>query len=123
VNAASSATWNSILDMLDERVAPRHLFHLGLDRERYPQIVRRIVAEGHELASHGYGHERASDLSRNQPSSRHHAGQAVLEDLSGVPSRATARRAFPSARATCGPLTAWSAPATATVQQHLPDQA
>ena len=30
-----------------------------------PQLVRQLVAQGHELASHGYGHQRASDLSES----------------------------------------------------------
>ena len=54
---------NRILDMLAPRDTKATFFTLGWLADRYPQIVRRIVAEGHELASHGYGHERASDLS------------------------------------------------------------
>jgi polysaccharide deacetylase family protein (PEP-CTERM system associated) len=34
-------------------------FTLGWIGERYPQLIKRIVANGHELASHGYDHTRA----------------------------------------------------------------
>jgi peptidoglycan/xylan/chitin deacetylase (PgdA/CDA1 family) len=48
-------------------------FTLGWIAERYPQLVRTIVAEGHELASHGHGHQRASELSRSRVLRRHRA--------------------------------------------------
>src|SRR4051812_37264177 len=40
-----------ILEMLDERAAHATFFTLGWIAERYPQLVRRIVDGGHELAS------------------------------------------------------------------------
>jgi polysaccharide deacetylase family protein (PEP-CTERM system associated) len=51
--------------------------------QRYPAVVRRIVDEGHELASHGYGHERASDLSRAAFTADITRAKGLLEDLSG----------------------------------------
>ena len=51
-----------ILELLAERDVKATFFTLGWVAERYPQLVKRIVQGGHELASHGYGHERASDL-------------------------------------------------------------
>ena len=50
-----------ILAMLDEHGTKATFFTLGWIAERYPELIRRIVAEGHEMASHGYGHERASE--------------------------------------------------------------
>ncbi|MFT3717881.1 MAG: DUF3473 domain-containing protein [Pseudorhodoferax sp.] len=73
-----------ILDMLSERGAKATFFTLGWIAERYPQIVRRIVAEGHELASHGYGHERASDLSEPAFLDDVQRAKAILEDIGGV---------------------------------------
>ena len=58
-------------------------FTLGWIAERYPEMVRRIVAEGHELASHGYGHQRASDQSRAQFDQDIRSSKALLEDLGG----------------------------------------
>lgn len=51
-----------ILALLDEAGAKATFFTLGWIAERYPGLVRDIVAGGHELASHGYGHQRVSDL-------------------------------------------------------------
>ncbi len=72
-----------ILAMLGERQTKATFFTLGWVAERYPQLVRRIVGEGHELASHGYGHERASDLSEAEFSADVTSAKRLLEDISG----------------------------------------
>jgi polysaccharide deacetylase family protein (PEP-CTERM system associated) len=72
-----------ILDMLQQRQAKATFFTLGWIAERYPALVRRIVADGHELASHGYGHERASDLTEQAFFADIHHAKALLEDLGG----------------------------------------
>lgn len=76
-----------ILGMLDEAGARATFFTLGWIAERYPQVVRNIVAGGHELASHGYGHERASDLTPAQFRADIRRAKALLEDLAGLPVR------------------------------------
>jgi len=73
-----------ILAMLDEAGVKATFFTLGWIAERYPQLVRDIVAGGHELASHGYGHERASDLDREAFTQDVRRAKALLEDLGGV---------------------------------------
>ena len=72
-----------ILALLDEHETEATFFTLGWIAERYPQLVRRIAEQGHEIASHGYGHERASDLSRQAFRADIERAKAVLEDLSG----------------------------------------
>jgi len=72
-----------ILDMLAERGARATFFTLGWIAERYPALVRRIVAGGHELASHGHGHARASDQSRDVFAEDVGRAKAILEDISG----------------------------------------
>jgi hypothetical protein len=80
-----------------------------------PALVRRIVAAGHELASHGYGHERASDLTAGRfPATTSAAPRPPGGHRRRARSRATGRPASRSAPATCGPSTACCAPATAT---------
>ncbi|RSZ59593.1 DUF3473 domain-containing protein [Massilia atriviolacea] len=58
-------------------------FTLGWIAERYPDMVRRIVAGGHELASHGYGHLRASDQTRAEFADDVGRSKALLEDIGG----------------------------------------
>ena len=74
---------NSILDMLAQRDTKATFFTLGWVADRYPQLVRQIVQQGHELASHGYGHERASDQSEEAFFTDIHLAKIVLEDLTG----------------------------------------
>jgi polysaccharide deacetylase family protein (PEP-CTERM system associated) len=73
-----------ILGLLDEADAKATFFTLGWIAERYPQVVRRIVDNGHELASHGYGHQRASDLTPVQFRDDITRSKRILEDLGGV---------------------------------------
>lgn len=72
-----------ILQMLDERQVKATFFTLGWIAERYPAMVRRIVEQGHELASHGYAHERASDLDARAFAQDIGSAKKILEDLSG----------------------------------------
>ncbi|OOG54278.1 XrtA system polysaccharide deacetylase [Polaromonas sp. C04] len=72
---------NAILEMLSSRDIKATFFTLGWIAERYPQLVRQIVKEGHELASHGYGHERATDQTEAAFFADIHLAKIVLEDL------------------------------------------
>jgi polysaccharide deacetylase family protein (PEP-CTERM system associated) len=73
-----------ILGLLDEAGAKATFFTLGWIAERYPQVVRRLVENGHELASHGYGHQRASELTPAQFRDDIVRAKRVLEDIGGV---------------------------------------
>ena len=73
-----------ILGLLDQGGIKATFFTLGWIAERYPAMVQRIVAQGHELASHGYGHQRASDLSEEAYFADIRSAKLMLEDLSGV---------------------------------------
>lgn len=72
-----------ILEMLAQSGARGTFFTLGWIAERYPELVRRIAAEGHELASHGYAHERASDQSPEAFLADIKLAKVVLEDIAG----------------------------------------
>ena len=72
-----------ILAMLAVRETKATFFTLGWIAERYPQLVRRIAEQGHEVASHGYGHERASDLDRTAFRADIERAKGVLENLIG----------------------------------------
>src|SRR3954469_23309006 len=55
------ANIDRILGLLSDADVKATFFTLGWIAERCPAMVKGIVAGGHELASHGYGHLRASD--------------------------------------------------------------
>ncbi len=73
-----------MLAMLSEANAHATFFTLGWLAERYPHMVRSIVAQGHELASHGYGHERVTNLDPEQFRADVDRAKKILEDVGGV---------------------------------------
>lgn len=73
-----------ILAILAEHKARATCFTLGWIAERYPELVRRIVAQGHELASHGYDHQRVTSQNRMQFSQDVTRAKHLLEDIGGV---------------------------------------
>jgi polysaccharide deacetylase family protein (PEP-CTERM system associated) len=74
-----------ILELFGERGIQATFFTLGWIAERYPKIVSRIVAAGHELASHGWSHVRATEQDREAFRADVTRTKGVLEDISGVP--------------------------------------
>jgi polysaccharide deacetylase family protein (PEP-CTERM system associated) len=75
---------DQLLQLLDERRARATFFTLGWVAQRHPSLIRRIVTQGHELASHGYGHRRASDLDHVAFSEDIQRAKGLLEDLGGA---------------------------------------
>ena len=57
-----------ILRILEETRVKASFMTCGGIAERYPDAVRAIVQAGHEIAGHGYHHEVARDLSREEES-------------------------------------------------------
>ena len=78
------ATTQRILDLFDETNAKATFFALGWVAERAPELIREIVARGHELGSHGYDHVKVFDQTRE--AFREDAGRTkrILEDCGGV---------------------------------------
>ncbi|HTJ96464.1 MAG TPA: XrtA system polysaccharide deacetylase [Rhodocyclaceae bacterium] len=73
-----------ILDMLDKHGVKATFFTLGWVAERYPWLVKDIARSGHEVASHGYAHQRASDQTPAAFLSDIKLAKVILEDLAGA---------------------------------------
>jgi len=73
-----------ILALFERHGIRATFFTLGWIAERYPGVVRVIVDNGHELASHGYGHQRAAVLSRREFHQDVVRAKHLLEDLGGA---------------------------------------
>jgi polysaccharide deacetylase family protein (PEP-CTERM system associated) len=97
------ANVDRILGILDDGAVVATFFTLGWIAERYPQLVRRIVDGGHELASHGYGHLRASDQSRTAFLEDISSSKTILEDLGGQ-----AVRGYRAPSFSIGPANLWA---------------
>jgi polysaccharide deacetylase family protein (PEP-CTERM system associated) len=74
---------DAILGLLSERDVKATFFCLGWGAERYPALVRRLADQGHEVASHGFAHHRATDQSPSEFQSDIERAKAVLEDIAG----------------------------------------
>jgi len=72
-----------ILALLADANAKATFFTLGWIAERYPQIVRLIAGAGHELASHGFAHQRASEQAPKEFLADIRLAKAILEDIGG----------------------------------------
>jgi polysaccharide deacetylase family protein (PEP-CTERM system associated) len=75
---------DTVLALLAESGSQATFFTLGWIAERYPGLVRRIVACGHELASHGYAHQRATDQAPTEFLEDIRTAKSLLENLAGV---------------------------------------
>ncbi len=78
------ANIDRILQMLEDYGSRATFFTLGWIAERYPKLIRRIVDRGHELASHGFAHQRATRQSPAAFFSDIQLAKVVLEDVSGI---------------------------------------
>lgn len=78
------ANVDRILTMFEETDTHATFFTLGWMAQRYPQMVRKIVDQGHELASHGWEHVRVTQQNREQFTQDVTRTKALLEDTGGV---------------------------------------
>lgn len=78
------ANMDRVLELFDRNNTKATFFVLGWVAERHPQVVRRIVEGGHELASHGWQHTRVNQQSPEQFRDDVSRTRRFLEDLGGV---------------------------------------
>jgi polysaccharide deacetylase family protein (PEP-CTERM system associated) len=76
-----------LLELLERHQTNATFFVLGMVAERYPELVRQIAAQGHEIASHGYAHLRVCELSREQFESDTRRSRDLLQGIIGKPIR------------------------------------
>lgn len=79
------ANTERILSVLDATQVKGTFFVLGWIAEREPALVRRIAASGHEIASHGYGHQLVYDQTPDEFREDVRRSKALLESLTGQP--------------------------------------
>lgn len=72
-----------ILDLFDEVQAKATFFTLGWVAQRHGALLREIAARGHEVASHGWDHQRVHRMDRAQFAEDIARARKVLEDESG----------------------------------------
>jgi polysaccharide deacetylase family protein (PEP-CTERM system associated) len=95
-SSISRSSWDSLqcrvernvdrlLALLQDHAVRATFFTLGWVAHRYPGLVRRIDAAGHEVASHGYSHHRATEQAPHEFYEDIVRAKRLLEDLVGHP--------------------------------------
>lgn len=77
------ANTDKVLELFDAGGVKATFFTLGWVAEKYPALMRRIADAGHEVASHGWDHQRVFNLTPDQFRADIARARAVLEDASG----------------------------------------
>jgi len=75
---------NRLLDLFAKNSVKSTFFTLGWVAQRCPEVIKRIVNEGHELASHGLAHQRATTMSEDQFREDVRQSKDILENIGGV---------------------------------------
>lgn len=74
---------DAVMALFDEAGVKATFFTLGWVAERFPALIRRITNAGHEIGSHGYGHDRVFTLTPQQFAADIERTRKLLEDASG----------------------------------------
>ncbi|TPG43112.1 DUF3473 domain-containing protein [Sphingomonas koreensis] len=75
---------DAVLDLFAESGSKATFFTLGWVAERCPALMRRIIAAGHEVASHGVDHQRVFTMTPEQFRDDTRRARKTLEDAAGV---------------------------------------
>ena len=78
------ANTDKVLALFEAAGVHATFFSLGWVAERYPALMRRIVEGGHEIASHGWDHQRVFTMGPEQFRADLARARATIEDASGM---------------------------------------
>jgi polysaccharide deacetylase family protein (PEP-CTERM system associated) len=83
LNSRVAYNTGKVLDLFGETGVKATFFTLGWVAERHPGLIRRIVGEGHEVASHGWDHDRVFTMTADVFRADLKRARTALEDASG----------------------------------------
>ncbi len=84
LNTRVEANIERILLIFSDHNVSATFFTLGWIAERHPEMVKKIVDAGHELASHGYSHIRVTQQNPSEFREDIVKTKGLLEDIGGV---------------------------------------
>lgn len=76
---------DALLGHLDDRGVRATFFFLGPTALQYPELVRRLAREGHELGCHGWSHDLLYAMGRETFRRETSDAKRAIEDVSGEP--------------------------------------
>lgn len=74
-----------LLTLFDQNNVKATFFVLGWVAERYPELVKSIHSQGHEIASHGYSHQLIYKQTQTVFREETAKSKSILEDLIQTP--------------------------------------
>lgn len=74
----------SILDTLKQNNIKATFFIMGPWAKKYPEVAKRIMTDGHEIASHGYRHQNYGDMTREWVKEDIEKSHALIKEITGV---------------------------------------
>lgn len=74
---------DKIIEILEETDSKCTFFILGWVGENYPELIKKLSKAGHEIASHGYQHDKVYDMKPAEFKEKLSRTKKILEDLSG----------------------------------------
>jgi polysaccharide deacetylase family protein (PEP-CTERM system associated) len=83
LEATLPKTLQETLELMDRLRVRATFFVLGWAAERYPNLVRDIASAEHEVACHGWNHQRVDRMCRQCFSAEVRRAKALLEQISG----------------------------------------
>jgi polysaccharide deacetylase family protein (PEP-CTERM system associated) len=96
---------DKILTLLSLHGIHATFFVLGWVAGKHPSVVKTIVKEGHEIASHGFGHEMITAQQPGQFRDDIRKSKAILEEIAGC-----AVHGYRAPSFTITPSTRWALP-------------
>lgn len=74
----------SILDTLKQNDVKVTFFIMGPWSQKYPEVAKRMVADGHQIGSHGYRHENYGDMSAEWVREDMQKAHNLIKEVTGV---------------------------------------
>ena len=94
-NTINKSDWNQLplrveqntyrlLELFEKHGVKSTFFTLGWVAERCPNLIKAIVDQGHEIASHGFAHQRITEMTKESFIADVEKSKNILEQLSGT---------------------------------------
>jgi polysaccharide deacetylase family protein (PEP-CTERM system associated) len=94
-NTINKSDWNKLplrveqntyrlLELFEKHGVKSTFFTLGWVAERCPNLIKAIVDQGHEIASHGFAHQRITEMTKESFIADVEKSKNILEQLSGT---------------------------------------
>jgi cellulose synthase/poly-beta-1,6-N-acetylglucosamine synthase-like glycosyltransferase/peptidoglycan/xylan/chitin deacetylase (PgdA/CDA1 family) len=74
---------DKVLNILKEKSTKATFYLIGSNAARYPEIVKRIVREGHQIGNHSYSHSGLSNLNDQAIKDEIQETQNILKQITG----------------------------------------